>query len=209
MNCDRIAPWYRSLEYLSFGLALEQRRCHFLPQLSDARRVLMLGEGDGRFLAEFVTLNPTAEVDYVDSSAKMLQLAAERAAGNSRLRFHQSDGLRNRLPTGAYDLIVTHFFLDCFADDAVTELIQKVSVAAAPSARWVVSEFREPENGWRRWRARAWIQGLYFGFRVMTGLRTERLPRYESALQASGFELKSEAIASAGLLVSQMWTRDK
>jgi ubiquinone/menaquinone biosynthesis C-methylase UbiE len=207
MNCDRITPWYRWLEYLSFGSALQRRRCCFLSQIGNAQRVLMLGEGDGRFLAEFVAQNPTAEIDYVDASAKMLRLADGRANGSSKVRLHRRDLLTESLPGANYDLIVAHFFLDCFSDDQVTQVVGMISAAAAPSARWVVSEFREPREGWQKWRARVWVRGLYLGFRIMTGLQTKRLPEYGMALRAAGFEIQSEEIASAGLLVSQMWVR--
>jgi len=207
MNCDRIAPWYRYLEYLCFGSALHRRRCHFLPQLCDASKALMLGEGDGRFLAEFVALNATAEIDYVDASAKMLRLAAAQASFGSHVRFHPNDVLSDPLPGAGYDLFVTHFFLDCFTDDEVMQMVRRVAESAAPRARWIVSEFREPEDGWRRWRAHAWVRGLYFAFRIWTGLRTQRLPDYATALTGTGFQMQSEEIASAGLLTSQMWER--
>jgi len=43
MNWDSIARWYRWLEYLGFGRALEDRREAFLSDVADARRVLALG----------------------------------------------------------------------------------------------------------------------------------------------------------------------
>jgi ubiquinone/menaquinone biosynthesis C-methylase UbiE len=207
MNCDFIARWYRFLEYASFGRALHRRRCHFLPQLAGARKVLVLGEGDGRFLAEFVCANPKTEVDYFDCSEKMLLLTAKRIGKTQRVHCHCGDILNSPLPGHAYDLIVTHFFLDCFAGPELTLAIRKISEAASDDARWVVSEFREPPNGWRRLRARFWIRFLYFAFRVATGLKTQRLPNYAGALQDAGFELQSEVVANAGLLTSQMWIR--
>src|ERR1019366_5450931 len=51
VNCDRIAGCYRWLEYAGFGRALEHRREAFLSEVAEARRVLVLGDGDGRALA--------------------------------------------------------------------------------------------------------------------------------------------------------------
>jgi ubiquinone/menaquinone biosynthesis C-methylase UbiE len=206
MNCDPIARAYRYLEYASFGSALQRRRCHFLPQLSGARKVLMLGEGDGRFLAEFVRQIPQAEVDYADRSAKMLELARWRAA-SSRVRFHHRNLLADALPGGKYDTIITHFFLDCLSDDDVTFVVQRTALAARSGAIWVVSEFREPDFGWQRLRAKLWVAGLYAAFRVVTRLSTRKLPDHASALRNAGFRLEQEALASAGLLTSQLWVR--
>ena len=54
MNCDLIAPHYWWIERLGMGRALERRRRWFLPELGNARRALVLGDGDGRFLRELL-----------------------------------------------------------------------------------------------------------------------------------------------------------
>ena len=208
MNCDHIARWYRYLEYASFGPALHRRRCHFLPQLSGRGKVLMLGEGDGRFLAAFARLNPEAEIDYADRSAKMLRLAAHRVQPQTKVRFHHRNLLTDPLPGSGYDTVVTHFFLDCLSHDELTRVVQKTAASATTKARWIVSEFREPNGGWERLRARLWIRGLYLAFRMVTKLQTQRLPDHGKALRDAGFAMQSEAIASAGLLTSQLWVRE-
>lgn len=206
MNCDRIAPWYRLLEYAAFGPALQRCRCHFLPELKHQRKVLMLGEGDGRFLTEFAQSNPSAEIDYADRSATMLKLASERTR-QPNTHFHHLNALTDSLPASGYDTIVTHFFLDCLSQEELTVAVQKITAAATRSARWIVSEFREPAEGWKRLRARLWIRGLYLAFRIATKLENQRLPDHAAALRDAGFVLESEHLASAGLLTSQMWLR--
>jgi len=79
VNCDPIARWYRWFEYAGFGRALERRREAFLSDVADARRVLTLGDGDGRALEKLLAAAPHARVDYIDVSARMLQLARARA----------------------------------------------------------------------------------------------------------------------------------
>ena len=83
-------------------------------EITDARRVLVLGEGDGRFLAAFLAANRGAGVDVVDASAGMIALARRRVAGDERVRWHLADGRRFEPPAAAFDLIVTNFWLDCF-----------------------------------------------------------------------------------------------
>ena len=77
MNCDWIAPHYCWIERLGMGRTLERRRRWFLPQCKNARRALVLGDGDGRFLRELLRQNPVVQADYVDLSSRMLQLARQ------------------------------------------------------------------------------------------------------------------------------------
>src|SRR5580692_757823 len=115
MNCDAIAPYYHFLERVSFGTALERARFAFLPEIACSRRALLCGGGDGRFLAEFLRCNRGVQVDFVDLSPKMVQLAERRvfAMGNSfRQRVHfYAASVGEFVPAQAaeYDLMVTHF----------------------------------------------------------------------------------------------------
>ncbi len=197
MNCDPIARWYRWLEYLGFGRALERRREAFLERVADARRVLALGEGDGRGLAALLRANRTATVDTIDLSARMLELARARA-GSERVNYHRGDALLMPLPDAAYDLIVTHFFLDCFEEAELDRLVERIARATRPDARWVISEFRKPG---------LLVAILYLFFRVTTGLRTRRLVDYHPILQCHGFRLAREEPAWRGLLASELWVR--
>ncbi len=170
----------------------------------------MLGDGDGRFLAAFLRANPHAEVDAVDNSAAMLALARQRVGGpdQSRVHFHHADAARWHPPAAGYDLIVTHFFLDCFTDGELRPLVNRLAACTVPDARWIVSEFRQPAHGLAAWHAGLWIAGLYAFFRFVTGLRVRRLPDHAAALTAAGFRLERETLARFGLLTSQCWRRD-
>ncbi|MGC4051761.1 MAG: class I SAM-dependent methyltransferase [Paludibaculum sp.] len=110
MNADRIAAFYRLIEYCAFGKALERRRFAFLPRVRNARNVLIAGEGDGRFVAKLVEQNPAATIVVLESSAEMIRLARELAScRRTELSFHQGNALRLP-PGGPYDLVVTRVF---------------------------------------------------------------------------------------------------
>ena len=203
MNCDRIARWYRWIEYAGFGRALERRREAFLSDVSDARRVLALGDGDGRALAALLAAAPHACVDYIDISARMLELARARAGTehiNYRCVVYRNEDARTvALPVAEYDLIVTHFFLDCFDETDLEPLIARLAGAATPRARWLISEFRG--NGWL-------VRALYVFFRIATGLRTQRLVDHHPLLKRHGFRLVRCKDAWRGLLASELWVQE-
>ena len=194
------------------GRALERRRCQFLPEMATARRVLILGEGDGRFLTTLLHANHGAEIDVVDNSAKMLARAAQRVRATVEIdacivRFHHADARLWRPSAGVnYDLVVTHFFLDCFEESELAPMVRRFA-AGEKECRWIVSEFRQPARGFSAWRARLWIGTLYRLFGWMTGLRVRRLPDYGLVLQQGGFRQIKAVTSEWGLLTSELWER--
>jgi len=198
MNCNSIARWYRWIEYVAFGNSLQQRRTAFLAQVADAQRVLVLGDGDGRFLEKLVEQDPLARIDYVDVCGRMLELARTRA-GTGRVIYHQADALEIPLPERGYDLIVMHFFLDCFDEAGAARLVERAALAACPNARWLISEFR------RTWWSPPLLAGLYLFFRITTGLKTRRLIDHHPLIARYGFRVVRSESAWFGLLTSELW----
>jgi SAM-dependent methyltransferase len=217
-NFDRMARPYRWLEYLTFGPYLERCRFHFLDRLETHRHALVLGDGDGRFTARLLAANPRITVDAVDSSAAMLRLLTQRLSGlgpsaGRRLRAIHSDALAFR-PTGAgpaltpYDLVVTHFFLDCLTGNELVSLLTNLQPHLAPKATWLVSEFALPEHQPAATLARIVIATLYRAFRILTNLKTQRLPCYASTLRQAGFSMTDSQSYLGGLLVAEIWLLD-
>src|SRR6185437_14238774 len=126
MNCGQIARCYQWLKYLSFGRALEWRRREYLDEVKNARSVLILGDGDGRFTAEFLGRNKQGIIDF--ARTQPAYVSAGEATGRAtsgrrgRIRFWQADARTMDLQR-EYDLIVSHFFLDCFTQKDLDALV--------------------------------------------------------------------------------------
>ncbi|HVW10143.1 MAG TPA: class I SAM-dependent methyltransferase [Bryobacteraceae bacterium] len=207
MQIGRLAPWYRWIEYLAFGRALERRRFVFLPRLADARRVLILGEGDGRTVARLLKIAPRAQFDVVELSPEMIALARGRVGESARVDFHQGDARLQRWPTASYDAILTNFFLDCFTDADLARLIPNLAAALAPGGIWIIGEFAIPPGGWRRLHAQLWIWTMYRFFGITTGLRAKKLPAIEQSMREAGMKRVEQQSERAGLMVSEIWRR--
>jgi ubiquinone/menaquinone biosynthesis C-methylase UbiE len=205
---NRLAPFYRWMEWFSFGPFLWKCRCAFLPEIADKQSALILGDGDGRFTARLLHSNPHITVDAIDASDAMLRQLTHRAQRNSdRLRTGLADARRLSLPAAAsFDLVVTHFFLDCLATCDVEILAMKIRSRLAPGAAWIVSEFAIPENLYGKFLAAPLVSALYFAFACLTGLSIRRLPDHRHALRQAGLLLSGERTWLGGLLVSEMWT---
>ena len=205
-NFDRLASIYRWMEWLTFGPFLHRCRYAFLPGFSARRHALVIGDGDGRFTASLESSNLTIKVDAVDASEAMLRQLTARAS-SARIRAHHADARAFMPPNRDYDLIATHFFLDCLTTEEVADLASRLRRDASTNAIWVVSEFAVPPNLYGRTLARPLIRALYLAFALLTKLRVRKLPDYHAALTRSGWSLLEQRTFLGGLLVSQMYRR--
>ncbi|MGA7524335.1 MAG: class I SAM-dependent methyltransferase [Acidobacteriaceae bacterium] len=192
---------------------LERCRFHHLRALASMQvtRALVLGDGDGRFLARLLVACPQLSADAVDASPVMLRLLRSRAAqqdAEHRLTTFCADARSLTPPGREYDLVATHFFLDCLTEAETEALILRLLPLLATGARWIVSEFEIPSGSRTRAAfARGLIAGLYAAFRVLTGLRTRQIPPWRGLLARSGFTCEASQSFLGGLLVTEIWQR--
>jgi SAM-dependent methyltransferase len=211
VSFDRLAPHYRWMESILAGSLLQRCRLAWLDEVADARRVLIAGEGTGRFLAACAPRMPHARFTVVDSSSGMLAQA--------EARWRRAGGAADHLsvvhaalpewtpPTGEFDLVATHFFLDCFPEPELRAVVERLSGAAAPAACWLLSDFEVPATGVARLRAKLVLALAYAFFRLATRLPARRLTPPEPALLAMGFHCRHRQTFNAGLLKSELWHR--
>jgi SAM-dependent methyltransferase len=232
---DALAGVYRWMEWLSFGPWLGICRMAFLHELTGARSAAVLGDGDGRFTARLLEASPGVRVEAVDASEAMLYALLRRAGEDAgRVRTWHGDarawpeeaqawpenarGWPETAParpetgqiwpeTGQapFDLIATHFFLDCLTTAEVAGLASRIAAVAAPGAGWVISEFAVPPGWFGRWVARPLIRLLYSAFGWLTGLEVRQLPDYAAGLHAAGFRLERRRSLLGGLLTAEIW----
>jgi ubiquinone/menaquinone biosynthesis C-methylase UbiE len=210
VNFDRVAPFYEALETIAYGHALQRARIRWLRAIPSPGRALILGEGNGRFVSELLKAHPGVKIDCVDASAAMLKLVKRRlgeASGvGSGMRFLQRD-IREWTPVDSYDLIVTHFVLDCFEASEVKVVVEKLARVATRDATWLLADFTVPQSALARMQAKVWLRAMYFFFRVTAGLRTSELIDPTGDLSAQGFARRSREVSRLGMLKSEMWSR--
>ncbi len=211
MNFDWIAPHYPWMERIFAGNLMQGCRTRFLSRVKNCRRALVVGEGPGKFLAELLRDNPGTSIVCVEQSPGMIEQARRRLTRDrldlARVEFRQMDALDWNPPTENFDLIVTHFFLDCFPAPQLRRLIDLLAASATPDAIWLVADFRVPEHGWRRWRAHLLLTALYAFFKISTALPARRLTPPDPFLAAAGFHLAERHLANFGFAHADFWQR--
>jgi ubiquinone/menaquinone biosynthesis C-methylase UbiE len=209
MSFDVLAPHYRWIEFVSAGDKLQRCRTTFLDQIAAPTNILILGEGNGRFLLECRRKFPDAKITVVDASPRMLDRARNRLTGQGincdRIEFICADALTWTPPERTFDLIVTHFFLDCFRATQVESLIATLARAASPKADWLLGDFQCAPAGFPRFRSRLILWLLYRFFRFTTRLPASTLTRPDAFLEQHGFKLRAREVYDWGLLHSDRW----
>ena len=210
-NFDTIAPWYERLEKLTFGGALQRCRVALLDQVGSPRRVLIAGEGDGRFLETLQRACPSARITVVDASRRMIELARRmielarrRTGGSANVRFIHGDVLNATLELPQVDLVVTCFFLDCFEGREQSRVIQRLRGCLGPGGRWLWADFAIPEAQPMKLIARGGIALLYRFFGATTGLRTWRLTDLKSDFRKSDMQPVATRSFCGGLLATAL-----
>jgi hypothetical protein len=197
------------MERVLAGGKLHRCRCAFLGRIPEPEKILILGEGPGRYVVECARRFPRAAITCVEESAGMIVKARENLARcglcSDKVTFVQTDLLRWEPPCGEYGLIVTHFFLDCFRPEQLEVLVPMIARGAATNASWLLADFQEAPAGWRCWRSRVTLALMYVFFRLVTRLPACSLTPPDDYLMQAGFVLRQRVESEWGLLRSDWW----
>ena len=209
MSFDLLAPHYRWLEFVLAGGKLQRCRTAFLREVPLPKNVLICGEGNGRLLKAARAAWPDARITVLDLSAKMLEQAEWRMGteGRGKTEFVNADILQWEPPPQQFDLIVTHFFLDCFRPEQLELVVAKLSTAATAQANWLLADFQAPPAGLGRVRAQLILKLMYGTFRLATRLPARDLTPPDTFLRGQGFELRQKRLSEWGLLRTDWWGR--
>lgn len=211
MSFDSLAPHYRWMEWLLAGERLQRCRTEFLGQIEKPRQVLIVGEGNGRFLVECCRAFPSAQFTCVDASRGMLRVAQERVTRNianpPQIDFQHGNALEFTFEPERFDLIVTHFFLDCFSPEELRAVIKRLSLAARSRCEWLLADFRVPPRGAARLRALAVHRLMFLFFRWATDISSREVTSPNEMLMENGFVLERRKLSCWGSLHTDWWHR--
>ncbi|MEO1618471.1 MAG: class I SAM-dependent methyltransferase [Planctomycetota bacterium] len=182
---DTLASCYRALEWSLFRNQLQRARSALIPDIAACRRVLLLGDGDGRLLAEFLRHHPDASVVSIDRSEKMLEAqgrAVQRLGKLDQVEFKRQDLRTEPIVGGDFDLLITAFFLDCFTAQELVRLLPQWSQSVRVGGQFYFVDFIHPPAGWRRVQSLAYHAVMHAFFRFATDLPNRRLVDLDAIL---------------------------
>jgi len=208
---DRLTNIYQLLETLVFTNNLHKARIAHIDQLKDAQTILILGEGDGRFLKELLELNPNCNVDCLDKSAAMLLATQKRLTkqniATTNINFIHADALSHIYKQDSYDAIVSLFFLDNFTSSQLEGLIPQLVSSLKQDGKWFMADFQQPQKGIMKYLGHGLLWGMYHFFRWQTDISARALVNPKPFL-AKEMAVTFSKYYFASLLYSEVWSRD-
>lgn len=199
---DRLARSYVWLEYFGFGSALMRCRLALIADLKHAKRMLIIGEGDGRFLAAVLAKYPNLHVVVVEQSPKMIALAKARVCSD-RVKFVEANVFSTQL-SGSFDVIVTCFFLDLLSELETIALFNRLSSFLADDGLWYYADFSLPPSFWQQLYALAMFRVMVWFFAWQTGFEGRHLVDAHSLFRSNGFKLIKAKIAHFSFLTTSL-----
>jgi ubiquinone/menaquinone biosynthesis C-methylase UbiE len=206
-----VARAYNFLEKLVFRNALEQTRFACLDTIYEAERILLVGEGDGRFLAKLTSINTDCKITVLDTSPIMLALAKTRVSPvfQGKIQFCKEDAKTFPFPAESFDAVVSHFFLDCFNENTLTILLKKLSSTLRPNGKWLIADFAEPSlntlPGLLQFLS---LRILYTFFGFSCGIEARRVIAPHKILSANGLIESHSNSYFKGLLKSMVFIKE-
>ncbi len=174
---SKLSLIYDVLGSIAFLGALRRSQNYFLGELPQVENVLIIGGGTGTFLIDLLKTEKVTSVDYVDISPGMILRAkakVEKAGFAESVNF--VCGSENDLPNQKYDLICTNYFLDCFNEESLSELMPMLKDKLSAGGHWLFTDFFLDRNS--SFLRKSLVKFLYFFFRVTCGLKVKELPSF-------------------------------
>lgn len=181
-----------------FGKALINAQVKALADLKLPCNLLIAGGGDGeilKYLADF-----KGELDYVEISPKMIQLAKSKT--ELRIHWHIQD-IFTFDTERKYDVIFLPFLLDNFSSSETKALIKRLAVWLKPSSNVIISDYTEKPNLWQR----LILKLMYIFFKIVAGVNVSNIPPIESIMERSGFKKESESFHYGRFIETKVYVR--
>ena len=140
--------------------------------------------------------------NMLDKSRELLESRAPQWANRVEFRLGTEESVTAQ--DGAFDLLVTNFFLDLFHDTNCVHMIEQLASKLSPTGRWLFVDFHTPEGGWQRTASDALYTVMYGFFSLTSQIESRRPPRYQETLDRLGIRTELEEMFYATMIRAKL-----
>lgn len=187
-NYDAVAPFYDFLSRMVFFKAQLNAQIAQLVYIPKGSRVLIVGGGSGWILEEIAKIRPAGlTITYVEISGKMLDLAKKRDAGANQVTFIHA-GIEEYPATGNFDVILTAFLFDNFAEPRLHKVLNKLDDLLEAKGLWLFVDFKLPQKqsyGWKH----LMLKMMYAFFSILAHVEAKQLHHMEGLFLSKNYQI--------------------
>jgi len=195
---------YDVLGLLMFQGSLHSSQVYFFDKMPKIKKALILGGGTGKFLVDLLNSVLVEKVIYVDISPGMIAKAKDKVR---KLKLENKVeficGGFESIPVGQYDLICTHYFLDCFEEEHIVEMLQVLKKSLSENGVWHFTDFYLDSGS--SFLRKKFVAFLYFFFRTSCGLKVDKLANFKKVFKNTGFKRIEEKYFRRRLLRTALY----
>lgn len=182
-----IAPFYKVISKLIYGNQLLKIQSELIKKLPLEEKICILGGGNGDILPLIYEHAPQLEIEYIDTSSRMIALAKQKIHPLQRVQFYHLDAFQINLKSKH---IYAGFFLDQFNENVIQSLIQKFE--SKNNQIWYVADFQlTKDTEWRFFRKIQLTLTILF-FRLTTQHSLSYLPKIKAVFKKLNYSAQSE-----------------
>lgn len=208
VNFSNITPIYDLLGTLAFAGRLHKSQQYMLELYpKSVENILIIGGGTGKFLTEIVSSIKFNELIYIDISPGMIKSARKKIVKNSPDQLSNIEficGGINNLPKKDYDLVITHYFLDCLTPESYLKIVEELKNSLKPTGLWSMVDFYNTNQDPLKKR---FISLLYRFFHITCNLPSIQLTDFDSWFNKNMNRLNRKEFIG-GLLKSTLYKKE-
>lgn len=171
---DLIARIYDPLSRVVFGRALMRAQEVLLPCIPPGSTILIAGGGTGWILERIAAIHSQGLIiDYVEPSARMIELSRQRSCGGNIVRFHQGP-IEQFAPGERYGIVITPFLFDNFSQEQAEQVFHHIAAMQARASLWLYTDYdiRADSPWWQKLLLRL----MYVFFGMVSGVTSHKMP---------------------------------
>lgn len=185
-----------------FGNSLLNIQKHLIQQLPATGKLVILGGGNGEILPIIYKQSPLLEIEYIESSDKMIASAKTKINANQKIIFTQSDNFE--FVSTKADVIYSAFFWDIFTEEHIIKHVQQIETNFGKSIKWFVADFAINSDIKLRYLRQFQIFLSILFFRLTVKHRVNYLPKIFKTFKDSKYNILYSKHLSGNFLKAQV-----
>lgn len=201
---DLIARIYDPLSRMVFGRTLMRAQEALLPCIPPDSRILIVGGGTGWVLERIDAIYPQGLIiDYVEPSARMMELSRQRSCCENVVRFHQVP-IEQFTSDERYGIVITPFLFDNFSQDHAQRVFDRISAMQHSASLWLYTDYHITAGSpfWQR----VLLSIMYTFFRIVSGVEARRMPEMDKVFAHTHVPVFTRSFY-AGFILSTVYRR--